>query len=173
LQSLSPSSKSTLRLRANLSRRTLRGSPACSALSGAGELYCSSGNKPRVGLEPAQLTRAAMAECLVRTSVVVPLDPHLLSSRSRDQVIAQTPLHLSCLDSCSIAPAWRACRCNELPMGPVSRQAARKRRLCKISPLSLRITGVEPSGRSVPKRARQASSSARSASLARPCKANS
>src|SRR5215472_3086434 len=54
-----------------------------------------------------------------------------------------------------------------------SRQAARKRRLWKIRPLSLRTTGVGPSGRSVPNRARQASSSARSVSFARPRKANS
>ena len=56
---------------------------------------------------------------------------------------------------------------------PRPRQALRKRRLWKTSPLSLRSTGVGPSGRRVPKRLMQASSMARSASLARPRRANS
>jgi hypothetical protein len=52
-------------------------------------------------------------------------------------------------------------------------QAARKRRLWKMRPLSLRRTGVTSVGRRVPKRARQACSEARSAFRARPRRANS
>ena len=72
----------------------------------------------------------------------------------------------------SDSPATDAvARCWTTPARPSPPVAPRQRR--KPSPLSWRSTGVSPAGRSVPKRVRHAISSARSASWARPRRANS
>src|SRR5262245_37070894 len=64
-------------------------------------------------------------------------------------------------------------RRDELLGEPVVAAGGPKAPTLKHQPLSLRITGVVPAGRRVPKRAKHASSNARSASWARPRNANS
>ena len=125
-----------------------------------------------------EFMRAPITQRLMRARVVVPADPaHQLpaSVLEADEVVLPDAFLLQAseeaLDDAILL--GRVGGDELLSQAVIATRRPEAAALIDESPLSERTTGVAPGGRSVPNRARQASSSARSASLARPRRANS
>ena len=125
----------------------------------------------------SKLDRTVIAEGLVRPAGVVPGEPTpealLGLSKIRKLMLPDALLFETPKEALNHAILLRRVRRDEFLRQPVVATGSAEAAALKDQPLSLRTIGTAPWGRNVPNRERQAASSARSASLARPRKAKS